>query len=557
MRRLLAVLSLLALPLPAALAASPAPDPAAARTIVLVNASQPESVALGEFYLEQRGIPEANLVALPMPEEETITWHRFVDEVWQPLQDELARRGWLQGTAGPVIDQFGRKVSAFREQRLAYLVVCRGTPLRVENDPLLLETEKWPARMAQFHTNQCAVDSELSLLAVGNHDINGLVPNPLFSGNHPEKSPAAGLIIKVARLDGPTDASARHLVTSALTAERQGLIGRYYVDLMPVGSPSPDGDTWLSAAREQLESLGFDGDTDREPGTLGPSARFDAPAIYAGWYAGQVNGPFLRAGFVFPPGAIAEHIHSYSASTLRSDHEGWCGPLVARGVAATVGNVYEPYLQMLHRPDLLLQALAQGRTLGEAAYYALPFLSWQSVVIGDPLYRPFRVPLEEQGRHLAELPPGLAPYVVIREARLLDLAGRHEDAAAMRLAGLRRFDSLPLELAHTEAALALGRPARLIELAGKVAGLPSIGEADWPLVRQAARLLNRGGAIGPALATYRRLIDALTTSASDRLHLLAEARQVAKAAGDNAAEQEFARREAELRQPAAAPAPGK
>ena len=85
------------------------------------------------------------------------------------------------------------------------------------------------------------------------------------------------------------------------------------------------------------------------------------------------------------------HIHSYSATTLRNRDTGWSGPFVARGVTATVGNVFEPYLQLTHRPDLLLRALVRGATFGDAACYAQPALSWQVIAIGDPLYRPFAV----------------------------------------------------------------------------------------------------------------------------------------------------------------------
>jgi hypothetical protein len=37
------------------------------------------------------------------------------------------------------------------------------------------------------------------------------------------------------------------------------------------------------------------------------------------------------------------------------------------------------------RPDYLLPAYYQGRNLAESYYLALPFLSWQGVVLGDPL----------------------------------------------------------------------------------------------------------------------------------------------------------------------------
>jgi uncharacterized protein (TIGR03790 family) len=112
--------------------------------------------------------------------------------------------------------------------------------------------------------------------------------------------------------------------------------------------------------------------------------------LYFGWYAPDANGPFVPAEPRLARGAIAIHIHSLSARTLRRETDaGWAAPLVAKGAAATFGNVAEPYLQLTHRPDLLLQALAKGATLGDAAYEALPALGWMAVLVGDPLYRPF------------------------------------------------------------------------------------------------------------------------------------------------------------------------
>src|SRR5690606_10217310 len=105
---------------------------------------------------------------------------------------------------------------------------------------------------------------------------------------------------------------------------------------------------------------------------------------------GSMNGPFRRKDFKFPPGAVALHIHSFSATTLQSDKKAWVGPLVSRGVTATVGNVYEPYLQFTHNPILFFRGLASGLTLAEAAYISLPAVSWQTITVGDPLYRPFK-----------------------------------------------------------------------------------------------------------------------------------------------------------------------
>jgi len=112
--------------------------------------------------------------------------------------------------------------------------------------------------------------------------------------------------------------------------------------------------------------------------------------MYFGWYTGNVNGPFRNPNFKFKKGAVAVHLHSFSAGDLRNPRSKWVGPLLERGAAATVGNVYEPYLTGSHYFDVLHDRLIQGYTLVESAYMGIPQLSWQNVVIGDPLYRPYK-----------------------------------------------------------------------------------------------------------------------------------------------------------------------
>lgn len=405
------------------------------RVVLLANSRQPESIALARFYAEQRGVPPANIIALPLPEEESITWRQFIDQVWQPVQDELYRRGWIEGTASELLDRLGRRRYALTGHRISYLITCRGVPLRIYNDPTLLPARTGRKTPEQFNKNEGAVDAELSLIALGNHEITGLVGNPLFAQQGALTLDAAQTV-KVTRLDGPTWESARWLVTSALEAERTGLIGRYYVDLL---GPHAEGDKWLTAVHRQLDALGFAGDVEETAGTIPHDARFDAPVFYFGWYADNLNGAPAREGLVFPAGAVALHIHSFSAQTLHSPSSGWSGPLVARGVTATVGNVFEPFLEFTHRPNLLMRALSQGRNFGDAAYYALPALSWQAVAVGDPLYRPFKVSLEEQIERIGQLTPSKAALVRLRQANQLALRGQKSEAleagrAALRLA---------------------------------------------------------------------------------------------------------------------------
>ncbi|HEX8077686.1 MAG TPA: hypothetical protein VF511_07715, partial [Chthoniobacterales bacterium] len=67
----------------------------------------------------------------------------------------------------------------------------------------------------------------------------------------------------------------------------------------------------------------------------------------------------------------------------------WAAPLVTRGAAATIGNVYEPYLQLTAHLNVFNDRLLHGFTFAESAYMSVPSLSWMSVMVGDPLYRPF------------------------------------------------------------------------------------------------------------------------------------------------------------------------
>jgi uncharacterized protein (TIGR03790 family) len=524
-------------------------DDRASRLVLFANAREPDSVRLAEFYADKRGVPRANIVALPLPENESITWREFIDQVYQPLQDELYRRGWIEGTSTSLLDRLGRKRYGFTGHHISYLVVCRGVPLRIYNDPTLLP-EKPARRIAdQFNRNEAAVDSELSLLAQSGSDITAMVNNPLFANERPS-SLDAEMVVKVTRLDGPTPESARRLVTAALAGESQGLLGRYYVDL---GGPVKEGDHWLESVQGQLQDLGFDGDTERSSATLASDARFDAPVLYFGWYAANVNGPIARDGFVFPPGAIALHIHSYSAQTLRSSTQGWCGPLVAHGVTVTVGNVFEPYLGFTHRPNLLLRALSQGRNFGDAVYYSLPNLSWQAVAIGDPLYRPFKMSLENQEKSIGELPPSLAQYAVMRRANLLRHQGRPAEALALLQEEMLRQPGLALGLEVAHVALAAGDAKTAVGALKSVSLLKQFREEDWPLAREIAGLLAAHDARPAALQVYVVLVATKAPGLGAHEALLKEARDTANAAGDMQLSLDFNRQLTEL----AAPSPSK
>lgn len=504
-------------------------DDVVARVVVLANRDEPESVRLAEYYAEKRGVPKENIVALPMPTSESISWRVFVDAVFNPVQEELVKREWIDAIGMDLTDTAGRRKFVMSGHKISYLVVCRGVPLKVVNDPQMPAENLPMAANPAFKTNAASVDGELALLAVSNPPLIAFVPNPLFKNDAPS-SLQLGQIVKIGRLDGPAFSDARRLVDHALEAERTGLIGRSYVD---IGGPHKTGDAWLEDAAKQLEELAFDGDVDRGRGTLGAGARMDAPVLYFGWYAGAANGPFLRDGFEFPAGAVALHIHSFSADTLRSTTRGWVGPLVARGVTATFGNVTEPYLELTHQPQLILKSLARGDRLGDAAAYSVPVYSWQAMAVGDPLYRPFAVTTAQQWEKKDKLPPERRAYVVTRRMRELDRAGRRIEAIGTGLEAQKKAFSLPVALAVADLQRAAGNNDGVKAALAEVVKRRRFSKEDAPLAAQVAQRLREAGDAAAAVGVWYAVLGERGLSKDVRVQWLRGALDAARAAKDD------------------------
>lgn len=517
------------------------------RVIILANGDEPESVKLAEYYAAKRGVPAANIIAPKMAITEAVSWRAFVDTVFNPLQEELVKRGAIDAIGMDLTDDAGRRKYVMSGHTISYLVVCRGVPLKIVNDPQMPPETTPAGTNPAFKTNAAAVDSELALLAVSNPPKTAFLPNPLFKNDAPS-SIQLSQIVKVGRLDGPSFVDARALVDRALEAEARGLIGRSYVD---IGGPHPGGDRWLEETAKQLAELDFDGDVERAGGSMPPWARMDAPVLYFGWYAGEVNGPFAQAGFVFPAGAVALHIHSFSADTVRSATRGWVGPLVARGVTATFGNVTEPYLEFTHQPQLLIKSLARGDRLGDAAAYSVNAYSWQAMMIGDPLYRPFKVTLAEQWARRDKLAPEERAYVVLRHMRELDRTGKRDAAIWAGLESQKKFYSLAVALATAD----------LQRLAGDTAGVRATLEgvtrrrqfttSESPLAVLAARQLGELGDKRAAFGVWQYVLGGRTLSKEVRVQWLKPALEAARAAKD---ERQALRWEEEYRELTAPPA---
>lgn len=376
------------------------------KVYVVANSDDPDSLAIADFYASARGIPKGNIVGLPMPKAGKISKAEYFEKIENPLVAELAKRGALKAVKLGGREPSGREIYSYVSHDIGFLVLCRGVPWGVNPSP----NSPAPNPPKSF-SDAASVDSEISGRFVSSKSFAGFVKNPLFNNYSWAMTPSITGTIPVARLDGVSRADVEASVKNALEAEKKGVRGRVYID---ESKREKTGDKWLSAAGKILCAAGFDVSENTEPRLFGFADRMDAPAFYFGWYAFNPAGYFADKNFKFPAGASALHIFSFSAANMR-DRNFWTPAFTAEGASATFGNVYEPYLGGTHYPHVYVLALARGMSAGEAATAAMPFLSWQGVFVGDPMFKPFKTDLKKQMENIdAGEIDELSQYSVIR-----------------------------------------------------------------------------------------------------------------------------------------------
>jgi uncharacterized protein (TIGR03790 family) len=365
----------------------------AASTVVVYNKDEDDSVELAKFYAKERGIPRDHLVALSCPVEEEITREQYDAMIAEPLREVFEKRHWW------TMRETGDEKESVLNTSIRFVAVIRGVPLKIR-----ATTAPYPGDVPDGgpvnNRNEASVDSEIAALGFCTPQISGVVTNPYYQNFRLIGDFDNPALLLVCRLDAPTAGTVRRMIVDSIAAEKNGLWGRAYVDgAHNTAGGLGAGDAWLADIVGQLHKVGVPVVYENTPAVFPDGYPMSDCALYYGWYAGGITGPFMQRDFRFVPGAVAVHIHSYSASTLRSLSSGWAGPLVSRGAAATLGNVYEPYLQLTTHLNLFNDRLLHGFTFAESAYMATPALSWMNVMVGDPLYRPYASWLQLEGGH--------------------------------------------------------------------------------------------------------------------------------------------------------------
>ena len=368
---------------------SPAPvDPNAAATLVVFNDRDPLSVDLAGYYADKRGIPFDHLISISCPTEETISRAEYDKLIAEPIRKALITRGWWRVSLSTDGDSKGQRVDA---SSIRFVVLMRGVPLKIAPAPNYPGDDAESVRSELRH-NEAAVDSELAALGVNSRKISGPLNNPYYRSFSPFADVPIPALLLVCRLDAASAATVRRMIDDSLAVEKTGLWGFAYVDSRSIFTGGfSSGDDWFREIRDDAMKHGIPCVFDDWSELFPDHYPMRQAALYFGWYSEQIAGAFKDEGFRFVPGAVAVHIHSASAWSLRQPLSNWCAPLLERGAAATLGNVYEPYLDLTPNLALFEERLRNGFTFAEAAYASQKVVSWMTTFIGDPLYRPYKV----------------------------------------------------------------------------------------------------------------------------------------------------------------------
>lgn len=334
--------------------------------LLVVNGNSPASRQIGDYYRARRSIPPRNVCYLAAVTDEEIVWDVYQRQIEKPVGDCLKRNGI--------------------EEQVLFLVTTLGLPLKVDGLGRGMQAEHG------------SVDSELTLLYAklrgDQFPRAGPLRNPFFGHrDSPFRHPLFPIYL-VTRLAAYDVADVKAMIDRSLQARNRGKV------VIDVGKGSNGmGNDWLRNAALLLPS-------GRVLLHETPPALYGQKDVigYASWGSNDGGRKQRWLGFQWLPGAVATEYVSTNARTFRRPPDTWnltgfedtghfwagspqglSADLIHEGATGVSGNVYEPYLTGCVRPDYLLPAWLDGRNLAESFYLGMPFLSWQGVVLGDPL----------------------------------------------------------------------------------------------------------------------------------------------------------------------------
>jgi uncharacterized protein (TIGR03790 family) len=337
-----------------------------ANVLLVVNDASRLSRDIGQYYSARRGLPPRNICHIRTAETENIERAKYDREI--------------AGAIGTCLT--GNQLT----EQILYIVTTGGVPLKIPGS-------------GEMTGDYAAVDSELTLLYADlkqgkAHPIAGPLANPFFGKREAKFAHPEFPMYLVTRLAAYDLEGVKAIIDRSMHAVNQG---KFVID---TESPEvKEGNTWLRQAANLLpkDRVIFD-DSEKviydQAGVIG----------YASWGSNDHNRHRRLLGFHWLAGAIATEFVSSDGRTFQRPPDNWnisdwkstnlwfagspqslTADFLSEGATAATGHVDEPYLAMTPHPEYLLPAYYSGRNLAESYYLSIRALSWQNIVIGDPL----------------------------------------------------------------------------------------------------------------------------------------------------------------------------
>src|SRR5207245_5288911 len=280
-----------------------AEQPLAQSTIVLYNKAVADSVELAKFYAEKRGIAPDHVIGLTCSTEEEISREEYDTTIADPLREIFKQRHWW------TLNESGKQSPVVTASAIHFVATIKGIPLKIRSIPAYPGDQPRPVPIGS--RNEASVDSELAVLALHSRQISGATQNPYFRSFRAISDFNDPTLLLVCRLDAPAAATVRALIADAIATEKTGLWGRAYVDAANKNVAGlAAGDEWLAEIVGQLHKVGIPVVYEDTPALFPDVYPTTDCALYYGWYAGTVAGPFARPDFRFVAGAVAVPIYS-------------------------------------------------------------------------------------------------------------------------------------------------------------------------------------------------------------------------------------------------------
>jgi uncharacterized protein (TIGR03790 family) len=343
--------------------------------VIVANKDVWHSLELAQYYMKQRNIPQDHLIKLRAPAEENCSRDDYEKYIASPIKTFLIKNDpegiqfrclvtmyglplrvdppELTSDERKTLSELYKKYDSVREK-----IKKKGNQDQDNEEHRRLKEEEASLKKQIDHIRKtfqgASVDSELALVREDPYPLEGWLPNKYFLGFHGrdiKNSPQK--VMLTSRLDGPSKEIVRRMIDDSLHAEKEGLQGKAYFDAQ---WPDPEEKELTGyrlydraihqAARLVEKSQRMPVVLDSKEEVFQPGQCPDA-ALYCGWYR------------------LAHYVDAFT----------------------------EPYVHAFPLPNLFFGLLLEGRlTLAECYALSNPYWSWQMVLIGDPLYRPFKNP---------------------------------------------------------------------------------------------------------------------------------------------------------------------